>query len=322
MSSDRVPFLSLLIPAYNASATIMQALESVAAQNFNDMEVIVVDDGSTDDTSDKAAAFAQRLHLLVDRMPRNSGSSAAFNRAVDLARGRYCMRLDADDTLVAGAIGKAVAEIGDDDILWGAFIRNSEGRQTIVRPPHSTALNDLPICVDSFSLWGKLWKSKLLADPDNRAYNGLDCWDDLSVVCRILARQPKISVTDTPLYLYNVAPRGASLSTSKRAKVLGDHIAIARRLTEWFEANGLSGQYCEFLNHVKFSAKIKYLRGRGRNVAAWKRCFAEVNGRIMELRHVGLSYRLLFKGVAMMPTRLSQTFFNIMDHGAPKIQEF
>jgi glycosyltransferase involved in cell wall biosynthesis len=97
-----MPLLSIIIPTYNRSALVMQALESVRSQLFVDFEVIVVDDGSTDGTPTvlaKEAADSRwggKLHVYRQN---NAGPGAARNVAIQHARGEYCFFLDSDDLL-------------------------------------------------------------------------------------------------------------------------------------------------------------------------------------------------------------------------------
>jgi glycosyltransferase involved in cell wall biosynthesis len=89
--------VSVLIPAYNAAAYIEQTLDSVLAQTWPHLEVIVVDDGSRDDTLAKAQRYAGAKVQVVSQP--NAGASAARNNAFSLATGDYIQYLDADDLL-------------------------------------------------------------------------------------------------------------------------------------------------------------------------------------------------------------------------------
>lgn len=89
--------VSVLIPAYNAAPYIEQTLASVLAQTWPNLEVIVVDDGSRDDTLAKAQRYASDKVQVVSQP--NAGASAARNRAFALATGDYIQYLDADDLL-------------------------------------------------------------------------------------------------------------------------------------------------------------------------------------------------------------------------------
>jgi succinoglycan biosynthesis protein ExoO len=90
------PKVSVIIPAYNTEAYIAKAIESVLGQTLNDIEVIVVDDGSSDQTVKVAKSFYdQRLKVIVNQ--ENLGVSAARNRALTAAQGEWVAVLDSDD---------------------------------------------------------------------------------------------------------------------------------------------------------------------------------------------------------------------------------
>ena len=88
------PFFSVVIPTYNRADLLRHALESVFRQEFRNFEVIVVDDGSTEDLSCVIADYAERVTFLRQK---NAGPSAARNRAISVASGKYVAFLDSDD---------------------------------------------------------------------------------------------------------------------------------------------------------------------------------------------------------------------------------
>jgi glycosyltransferase involved in cell wall biosynthesis len=95
--SSRTPTVSILTPAFNSGKFIRQTLDSAVKQTFTDFEMIVVDDGSTDDTRHIVEEYAERdrrIHLISQP---NGGIAAARNRAMRMARGRFLALLDSDD---------------------------------------------------------------------------------------------------------------------------------------------------------------------------------------------------------------------------------
>lgn len=322
MCSD-TPMVSVIVPAYNAAATVGSAVRSVLDQDFHDFEIIVVNDGSADETA--SAALQAFTHAPKGFDPRrlklvghsgNRGSAAAWQSGLDAAAGRYVTKLDADDTLPQGALRALAGAAADSGaaVVRGQYNRVENGRPAKFGPDaRRVGLNDSPVSVDYFSLCGKLIDRTMLADADMRAWPRLDRWEDLGVVARVMALEPLVTTIDAAVYNYNIAPRGASLSTSARSRLLADHLAVARNVERWMESHGVADANGEFLAHLKFAAKVKLLRGRGRDVERWKSTFPEVNGRVMSLRHVPARYRLLFAAVAALPTRLVQGVSDIVD---------
>ena len=97
------PVISIIIPTFNRARYVAQAVESVFAQTFTDLEVIVIDDGSTDGTRKRLASFSDspRFQYVYQA---NAGRSAARNRGIAKARGEFLLFLDSDDWLLPNAL--------------------------------------------------------------------------------------------------------------------------------------------------------------------------------------------------------------------------
>lgn len=112
MTAVREPVLSVVIPAYNVAPFIGDAVRSALAQTFHDLEVVVVDDGSTDETPDVLAGIRDE-RLRVVRKP-NGGLSSARNAGVRAARGRYLGLLDGDDVWMPEKATRQIAVLEAD----------------------------------------------------------------------------------------------------------------------------------------------------------------------------------------------------------------
>ena len=97
MTSTTLPLVSVIVPAYNAEAFISQALDSVLAQTYTNIEVLVVDDGSDDRTAEIVKSFAQRDERVILLQQSNKGVAAARNLAIQKSSGEYIAPIDADD---------------------------------------------------------------------------------------------------------------------------------------------------------------------------------------------------------------------------------
>lgn len=113
-----MPNVSVIIPAYNVAPFIVETLESLFAQTYQDFEAILINDGSTDDTEARIAPFRDRLIYISQP---NRGVMAARNAGLKAARGRYIALLDSDDLLLPNFLEVLVAMLESDQTLSVAY---------------------------------------------------------------------------------------------------------------------------------------------------------------------------------------------------------
>ena len=136
------PLVSVLIPAYNVEAYLSSTLEAVLAQTYERLEVVVVDDGSTDRTPEILAAHqAKGVRGLRQE---NAGAAAARNRAAAAASGEAVLFLDADDLIAPGHVEALVGRLGDSVSHlamseWGRFLHRPEDAVFPDRPGYADA---------------------------------------------------------------------------------------------------------------------------------------------------------------------------------------
>jgi glycosyltransferase involved in cell wall biosynthesis len=126
MTSEIHGMVSVIVPTYNRRDLVEETLESVNSQTYRQIELIVVDDGSTDGTPDVVAAWlaaAGHREWSLLRLERNVGKSAAVNRALPLAKGEFLMILDSDDVLTPACLELEVAYLRRNDACGMVFSR-------------------------------------------------------------------------------------------------------------------------------------------------------------------------------------------------------
>jgi glycosyltransferase involved in cell wall biosynthesis len=149
------PLLTIITPVYNRAEFLQTTLDSVATQAFSDYEIIVVDDGSTDDTpvvlARESASDRWQGRLRVFSQT-NAGPGAARNVALDHARGEYCMFLDSDDLLFPWSlslIAEVIASEGRPPIVIGRQVSFTTSQEHLAVVRERTDLQRLP---DLFSI--------------------------------------------------------------------------------------------------------------------------------------------------------------------------
>ena len=133
------PTFSVLVSFFNAEETVGEAIESVQAQTCADWELIAIDDGSTDGSSEVVARYAAadpRIRLI---RRTNGGCPAARNTGIDAAQGRYCALLDADDIWLPGKLQRQLPYLVDRTVVYSDGFVEEDGQ----RYPYSRRI-DLP----------------------------------------------------------------------------------------------------------------------------------------------------------------------------------
>lgn len=147
MSKTCPPTVTVLMPVYNAQAYLQEALASVAAQTFRDLEILVIDDGSTDRSPQLLADFALQDWRLRVLRQANAGISAALNLGLSAARGEFIVRMDADDVMLPGRVQAQVAFLRANPALGfcacDVHMVDSAGRVFASYRPRPRSLPDL-----------------------------------------------------------------------------------------------------------------------------------------------------------------------------------
>ncbi len=196
------PLVSVIIPTYNRAAMVREAVESVFRQTFVDFQLIVVDDGSTDDTSEALSPFRPRLTYLYQA---HRGVSAARNLGIEAALGRWIAFLDSDDLWLPEKLKAQVeffrqnpeARVNQTEEIW---IR--KGRRVNPKKKHKKISGDLfapslKLCLVSPSA---VMIEKALFNDLGGFDESLPACEDYDLWLRISARHP-IFLIDRPLVI-------------------------------------------------------------------------------------------------------------------------
>jgi glycosyl transferase family 2 len=213
------PTFSVVMPAYNAAETIADSIRSALAQTEPNFELIVVDDGSTDVTSEEIGRFARDPRVRVIRQA-NAGLAAARNRGIADARGRYVSFLDADDllmprylTTMAATLERAPEAAFADCDFW--ILDEATGRISawplgrLELPPDPHALMRLVLRRNVLH-YGATVRTAVLSEV-GRFNAELRACEDVELWLRILARGHAAVRPRGPLSVYR--SRSGSLST-------------------------------------------------------------------------------------------------------------
>lgn len=211
------PAVTVVVPCWEAGATLPATLDSLRAQTFADLEILVVDDGSMRDPVREVPADPR---IVVDRLPVNGGYAAVTNHALRRARGRWVTFVDADDVVSPGYVETMLAagRRHDADLVLAPLMAVRGGRE----------IGALPFAVDGAvidareacrrGVRGRLVLSQhaLFRRPMPEAVEGLT-FNDFILVLDHLARSRRVALVHEPLYRYAV--HEGSATGSLRASV-------------------------------------------------------------------------------------------------------
>ncbi len=221
--------VTVIIPAYNSEKTIQDAILSALAQTWEDIEVVVVDDGSTDDTLPLCRAIAGENEKVRIIHSQEEGVSAARNRGIAAAGGDFITFLDADDTLepdMVSVLMDIIANTGADIAGCGfESVQAGEKQKASRKKPktHAEEIGELSVFMGDeiisgavldkdTRIWSKLFTRKAIGRVRFREdfSIGEDFLFTMDAVAAGKEEQPLIYVrTDRKLYRYLINPKGA-----------------------------------------------------------------------------------------------------------------
>lgn len=209
MNND--PLISIIIPCFNAEKTLEKCLESVVQQSYANLEIIIIDDGSTDETSLIYNKFQSNDERILVLKQQNSGVSKARNTGVKAATGDYICFVDSDDwaelNYCSELYSLLVGENADISIVEASY-EDENGNVLCSKPISDEKIFDgnraLVLLLEDQEIqshpWGKLFKADLLKNvhfPEN-----LKCFEDYSTLFKIFNKAVKVIKSNEKLYHY------------------------------------------------------------------------------------------------------------------------
>ena len=253
--TPKAPKISIIMPAYNVDRYVRRAVESIQHQTFEDFELLVVDDGSTDRTGQILDKIAQRDIRVTVYHRQNGGAPAARNYALDRARGTYVMFMDADDWAEPHML-ENMAHFGETNnlelVVAGFYIDTYYGKGD----EHATEVKSCPDAVyptqvefreDAWRLfdanqlyppWNKLFLRERIEDLGIRFKPTF--WDDFPFVLDYIRDVERVGVISVPYYHF-IRQRSESETTRWRPNMYEKREEEHTWMLDLYRHWGLSG---------------------------------------------------------------------------------
>ena len=320
------------MPVYNAEATLAASLQSVIEQSFRDIEMIFVDDCSSDGTAGLLADFAAKsgIPCSILRQEKNMGVASARKRGIEAASGEYIGFLDADDRLETEALKKAAAalEVSDEpvDILgWDwtlGFTKNGRlMRQAGFGTPLQAVMNLMGGTM-RWNLWLFLIRREMLVSNGISFIDGADMGEDMQFMIRSFLAAARVKQIHESLYRYNAVSESSisrQFSQQRRSQIESN----VKEVEKAVKTSEHSDVLCPEMDSLKLFLKRPLLIGNEKkNYELWYGWFPESNGAAMKNKALPLRIRLLqgmaarkmWTGVRMHYRLIYQFVYGILYH--------
>lgn len=297
------PLVSVVVPAYNAGDRIGVCLQALMNQTYRHLEIVVVDDGSTDNTCDVLEELArqdERIKLLRNKV--NSGVSVSRNRGISDSTGEYILFCDSDDYYEIEAVEVLVSQASDGFDLVVADYYLDDGNQKKQRyvisgcpehPSNQKALESVNI-----SCCSKLFNRNLISETGMYFVPGVRVNEEVTFTIVALAKAKKIKALQAPLY--NYYQRGESVSNSANLERIGDYTRA------WSRVKDLLG---DFTNNPVLMSRF---------------CGSIVYDRTIDMCKAGASYWQILRSMQAFNANFPGWLYNkyLWRKGLPRIAVF
>ncbi len=257
-----MPKISVIIPVYNTEAHLSKCLDSVLMQTLNDFEIIIINDGSPDNSQEIIDKYKTLYgNKIVAQSQENAGQSCARNNGIAIASGEYIAFVDSDDYLAPHAFEKTYSYATENalDIVCFNFYE-VKGDQSIPVKYRICESNDVrkKYILNETSPCNKLIKREIFAN-NHLSFSQGRIYEDLELIPQLALYTEKIGFMDDHLYYYIIHE-----NSTMRQKEYDPKLASIYAVAETLKENFLDTKYIEeleflYIEHLLHGAVLRYL---------------------------------------------------------------
>lgn len=256
------------MPVYNAEKTVRESAKSVLSQSYPALELILVDDGSRDDSLHICREIAARDSRVRVLSQPNAGPAAARNAALRVMTGEYVMFADSDDLLVPNACRRMIDAIGENELVVAHYYFDLgkvsspkgllSGNRSMTETEFLLELMRQPGSFYYSALWNKLYRAQLIREMQLQFDPFLDWGEDFAFNMQYYhGIRQGVSLVEEPIYHYVKNPGGASIRSLIR---VGHSCRIKARLYQYLKElyveKGLYTPYRAIINRYIYNVTL------------------------------------------------------------------
>lgn len=210
--------VSIIMPVYNASKYLYDSIDSILKQSFSDFELIIINDGSIDNSLDIINNFIKKDNRISVFTIKNAGVSNARNIGLDHAKGEYILFVDSDDTVDSDFIKYMYDSISTSDLaICGYYNYFTDRKIPIVFNSKISNINDLQLAILTNNIIGgfccnKMFKRKIIYKYNLRFNTNIFICEDLLFVFQYISKITCYNYISIPLYNYRMRKSSATMS--------------------------------------------------------------------------------------------------------------
>lgn len=206
--------ISIIVPIYNASLYLHKCIESILSQSLRNFELILVNDGSTDDSLDICKKYEMQDDRITVLSEVNGGVSKARNRGLSVAKGEWITFVDADDYFLDNALSilyERAMQTGADFVLANA-LKLKNGKYSELHSLKNGVMSNPIMSIKHFALWGYLFNGNIIREYGLRFIDGLAYSEDRIFIYQMARYCKTIAFCNKPIYVYRINDTSACAS--------------------------------------------------------------------------------------------------------------
>lgn len=246
--------VSIIIPNYNGEKYITECLDSVYHQKYKNFEVIIIDDGSTDNSVAIIEEYIQlyKIKNINFIKQNNMNASVARNKGIETASGYYLYFLDSDDIVLENGIMDLIENIekNDADFCIGSFYKVDENRKRLCAFPIKDSKRENPMNLVKYHpvLSNKLFKKEIVV-KNNIYFANVNIGQDLNFVLKYLACCDNATCIESKLCKYRIVD--SSMSNSINFNIF-DIVKTFEDVSKFYELNDMGNLFLDYIVEVQF----------------------------------------------------------------------